>query len=110
MNKYSEFLSEISKVATKFLMNNGGLSNGYMTYVRGRVKNNVLDTVHWSTPTVQKLTGIQVYELGLQLNNELIEVMKKNSVDECKFIAEHIEYGCYHTYATVTERNRLILI
>ncbi len=108
---YETVLTELAKVADSFLKANGGLGNGYATYVKGRVSTNGAYHAEWNTPSRDDLTGTEAKRRGRLLNTALAEILKKHNLTECKFSVEYGEnsYGCGVTYVEIAERKRVEL-
>lgn len=108
-NYYQSFIDEVSLVARKFLLERGGLGNGYNTYVKGCVQVGSHLSLEWSTPTRDDLTGRQVRKLGTELYSSIVSVMRKFGVSRCEFRAECEEHGCYRITVHVCECGRVSL-
>ncbi len=107
-SKYKTLLAELNEVAGSFLKANGGMNNGYETYIKGKVSTNGAWRPTWLTPGCDELTNKEIRRRGELLWRALCEVLKRYELTEgVAFEADHIEYGCFETYATVTERERL---
>ena len=103
---YKTALNELAETAVSFLKANEGMGNGYRSYVEGGVSIDGFHRPKWSTPIVDDLTGNEVRKRGEALWRVLCDVLKRNDLTECRFIAEHIEYGCYKFFVEIAERKR----
>jgi len=104
----NEHLSHLAKLACEFLVANGGMSNGYVTYVKGRISASGAWGVEVKTPhNMDDMTQRQIKDRDNKLTEELQAYCRKHKLDgEFVFRAEHIEWGCYKTFVEYTESYR----
>jgi hypothetical protein len=94
----------------KFLMEQGGLDNGYITWVQGEVLPDIHSAyLEWLTPKAEELTGIQKHKLGCDLYRNLQKIMLDNELERIKFERKHLEDGCYATTVKVIYSRRVRL-
>jgi hypothetical protein len=97
-----KILEEISECVNKFLMRNGGLDNGYVTWVVGEVRTDILfGSLQWLTHKAGELTGNDKHELGCKLYDQVQKIMLEYEIEMVKFENKHIEDGCYYTKASI---------
>lgn len=93
---YNEMLNQIAEAIGKFLKKEGGMNNGYETYVKGYVVSNTQHSLKFKTPETNKLTGIELEKKGSELNDKLIKILKAYDYKgDVKIDANHMEHGCY---------------
>jgi len=92
---HNEMLSRIAEIIGEFLKKEGGMNNGYETYVKGYVVSNTHQSLKFKTPETNKLKGFEVDNKGSELNDKLIKILKAYEYKEkVKIKATHIENGC----------------
>ena len=108
---YETVLAELAKVADSYLKANGGMGNGYATYVKGRVTTDGAYGVEWCTPKRDDLTGTEAKRRGRLFNEAVRKILREHGLEECKFSTEYGEnsYGCADTFVEVRERVRVKL-
>lgn len=96
-----KLIDECSQIINDFLMENGGLDNGYITWAAGEVNINVRSSLSFKTPKNDERTGAENNELGYKAYSKLVECMKKHECtpsDTLVISIEHMEHGCYRTF------------
>jgi hypothetical protein len=101
--KYTKVLRELGLEASKFLKENGGMLNGFETYIEGDVAVGTYGSLEWCTPDRQNLTYKQAQEKGTDLNRRLRAVLDNNLVDRCMLTSRSTEHGCWLTFISITE-------
>jgi len=97
--KYQDLLANIAKLIGKFLLDNGGLSNGYCTYAEGSVSTNSTGTLRINVNN-SNLKIKELLDLGQKLEDQIKNLIVKTfpkeeiSIDIWK---EYIEWGTYDT-------------
>ena len=102
-------LQELSNIVSEFLEEEGGLSNGYLTYAKGSVGKSYIQPIKWSTPIKDELTVKEIKRKGYELNNRVIKCLKSYSMEECKIEKKHLEYGCFDTIVTLSFSKKVSL-
>lgn len=94
----NEMLSQIAETISKFLKKQGGLGNGYETYVKGYVVYDTQQSLKFKTPKTNDLRGSELDDKGFELNQKLIKILKAYDYKgDVKINATHMEHGCYQT-------------
>jgi hypothetical protein len=96
-------LSKIAALIAKFLIENGGFQNGYMTYAKGHVimgnVGNVEVSVNNDSLTIKELAA-----LGRNLERSIQTYMLKNEMNTpLKIFRKHLEWGTYETTVSLSE-------
>ena len=102
-----ETLKVVNKMITKFLLKEGGMSNGYCTIIDGSLhyRNSFLV---YSTPTSDDLTGRENKERASKLCEDIKKYLTKNKFyDNIAVKSTRDEHGCHNTYLTVKVEQRL---
>lgn len=94
MNKNKECLEKVSKLIKEFLLKNGGLSNGYDTYIEGNTR---YPSFTWNTPSSNKLTGIEKDKLSNNLLEKIRKVIEEYNVEEIRIKVNYRGDGCCET-------------
>lgn len=78
-----------------FLLQHGGLSNGYETKAVGRLRHNHTGCLSIYTPICRDLTYKKVAELGRELEWKIVSYLKEHQIYET-IVLEHAyaEHGC----------------
>lgn len=93
---YNEMLSQIAETISKFLKKEGGMSNGYETYVKGYVVSNTHQSLTFKTPKTNDLRGSELDNKGSELNDKLVKILKAYDYKgDVKIQSTHMEHGCY---------------
>lgn len=108
-NVNEQILSTLEGIVRDFLLENGGYSNGYETFVEGIVKKDVVHSLKWKTPEISKLTEEEVQSKGFELNNKIREVMNFFTIKEVKITAEDKNFGAYNTVVSYEARRHVYL-
>ena len=96
MTDHNEMLHQIADAIGKFLKKNGGMDNGYNTYVKGCISYNTHQSLNFHTPKTDDLTGHQLIEMGSGLNDKLMKILKAYDYhDDVEIKSTHTEHGCY---------------
>lgn len=97
-------IKAISNIIIKFLKDNGGYSNGYVTYALGRVSVDSYGSIQWSTPKSDELTGKEVNKRGRELYEVIRKYMEINEINKTLIIENHhVEHGAYYTFISFKE-------
>ncbi len=94
---YKECCLTVVAAIHAFLLENGGMRNGYETYVNGRARMDTVGCLDWSTRTVKELTGLEREAKGRELGAVIREILVEYGVEECIIRKIHKEWGCYET-------------
>jgi|ERR1035437_5604002 hypothetical protein len=95
-HNYNEMLSKIAETISKFLKEQGGLSNGYDTFIDSSIKYNSHQFIVFHTPQTDKLTGNELKKISSDLNDKLIKILNKYKYEDVVKIASiHTQHGCY---------------
>lgn len=100
-------IKEVSQLLRDFLINEGGYTNGYRTYVSGTVLKDKDGILGWQTPVAQEeLTQKGKEVRGTKLYKEVQEIMKKYGVD--KLVIRHRDegYGAMVTEVVYVEETK----
>ena len=99
MASSGSIVRELAALISKFLKDNGGMSNGYNTWVK--IKG---DKISWRTPKRVDMTERQADKLGEKLHEKMRAIMKENDHEEWKLRvgAEHVEWGCHRMIVSIT--------
>lgn len=95
-----ELINSVRAAIKTFLISNGGMDNGYSTWVEGDVTGDTSGgCLKWSTPVIDKLTGETVRKMGRELYKKIDNIVfnKYQFGGTIRFTKEHIEYGCCRT-------------
>ena len=89
---------EIGEKIAIFLKENGGLSNGFRTYVQGKVWQNTHTSLNWETPEQDNLTIKQVQNLGSILYEQILRILTIYDIESVEIKRRSIgESSCYET-------------
>ncbi len=105
---HTEFLIEVCEVIKLWLLDHGGMSNGYATYVEGYLNLNS-NHITFLTPSTGDLTGKELKKLSNELRSKIAFVMERHNVSELIIKKLHLEHGCYDTIISVCESKRVSL-
>jgi hypothetical protein len=93
---YNEMLSQIAETIGKFLKKEGGMNNGYETYVKGYVVSNTQQSLTFKTPKTNDLKGSELDKRGYELNEKLTKILRAYEYKgDVKISSTHMEHGCY---------------
>lgn len=107
MKKKGDPLQEIASITQKFLRGNGGLGNGYLTYVSGSVDKHG-GHIDWSVPNRDNYTGFQLKNMADKFMINVRRVLISHDIYEVRFEIRHIEHGAFET--TVYEVSKPLTI
>ena len=100
-------IERVAVVVCDFLKKNGGLSNGYATWVQGNVEISRCEILKWCTPKKSDLTGNEVQQLGLELALKIQKILKEEGIERVSIRPRSSEHGC-HTIRVVTSDWRYV--
>jgi len=85
----------IGNIIAKFLEENGGMPNGYDTWVSGQVS--MLDhRLSWYTPEAGRDLPVNLFDRkALHLARSIRAQLKDSGYDQVLFEKKHIEHGCF---------------
>lgn len=98
-------LQEIFTIVKRFLLANGGMSNGYQTYAEGDVRIDTSSHLKISIPHSDDMTKRQLTDLGRKLYLEVQKYMENVSIRRTAAIDighEYTEHGCYKLKVSFT--------
>lgn len=98
---FEKALEELREVVNAFLMKQGGLSNGYSTFMEGEVRERCYSDIKWCTPKQEDLTGVQVKKLGYTCYNSLRKVAEKHGLSLVRITHRHVSDGCFETFVEI---------
>lgn len=107
MKKKTDPLQEIADITQKFLRGNGGLGNGYLTYVNGFVDKQG-GQIDWSVPKRDDYTGSQLKSMAGKFMINVRRVLISHDIYKVRFEIRHIEHGAFET--TVYEVSKPLTI
>lgn len=108
---YNEMLSQIAEAIAKFLKKEGGMGNGYDTYVKGTISYNSHQSLKFHTPKTDDLTGHELRQKGSDLNDKLIKFLKAYDYhDYVEIKSTHTEHGCFDISVSLTISQRVSFI
>lgn len=96
-------LSQLESIIINFLKENGGMGNGYSTYVEG-----CIHSLNWDTPKKNDLTGHEYKDKCNELSKKLKDVIGNNAI--CEIVAKHIEYGCFEMTIRIIKEKKIHLL
>lgn len=97
MRSIHEHLTTIAAMVSRFLKEQGGMENGYETFVQGTVRRRTHSALIVSTPRLEENTMIQNRILGRKLNDEIEEYIREHNIECVTFRSVHVEHGCHRT-------------
>jgi hypothetical protein len=109
MKKFEKELERIHEVLATFLKENGGLHNGYSTFVEGVVAKRASTMLNWSTPICGKLSIDDHRKLGEKIYSKIKNILIEEDIEECEITKTHIEYGIFETKIKLVESKVLII-
>lgn len=91
-----EDLVAIFSIVNRWIIKQGGFSNGYETWVKGVVELDLVSRLDWCTPKAINLTKKQTQDRGTTLYTLVLGYMKTNNItDKIEFVDAHQEHGCF---------------
>lgn len=87
------FYAEMKEAVNAFLMANGGMSNGYRTYINDTIYSDTLTSIHWETPDIDDITKRERDKRGSILNEKLRQILIKYSLEHCKIVSIFGSHG-----------------
>lgn len=111
MRDIDEILFDIRKVIQDFLVDNGGLSNGYDTWIKGCIRKNEYASFQWKTPN-DNITIKEVKCKGRDLEKQVRGICLDGGIFDGNVIQEvSVESiyegdGCFKTIAEVIYRSK----
>jgi len=108
-NENEQILNKLEAIIMEFLLENGGYSNGYFTFVEGIVRENEIHSLSWETPESKKLTAEEIQFKGFELNNKLRDVVEFFKIGEAKIVADDKDFGVYNTVVSYVAKRRVYI-
>ena len=109
-----ECTSEISDVVTEFLTAQGGNTNGYCTYVSGKIDLTAKTQydLYWDTPSAkEELTDKGKSKRGSALQKTIEAILIKWGVGAIELRTKDVGYGVYETHVIhVIESKRRVTL
>lgn len=103
--KLDKAVENIKAIAEIYLKGNGGMDNGYLTYIEGRVKRHSYDPLIVETPKCGSMTRDQIGELGAGLTEFCCKYLDGNGIPPAynfTFKKRYLGDGLYETDLLVT--------
>lgn len=85
-NINEQILKKLGSIIAEFLLENGGYSNGYYTFVNGVVREKEIHSLSWKTPGSDKLTPEEIQYKGFELNNKLMVLLNSIKLVKLKLL------------------------
>lgn len=108
-NINEQILKKLETIVVEFLVENGGYSNGYYTFVDGIVREKEIHSLSWKTPKADKLKPEEIQYKGFELNNRLMAVVEFYKIGEAKIVAEDKDFGVFNTTVSYTSKRRVYI-
>ena len=108
-DKANDCLLEVSRLIRDFLLCNGGLDNGYETWMEGTVCKNTHSHMVWRTPKCRDLTQGMLVDTGVIVYEAILKVINSYDIETLEVSHSHVEYGCHNTSVSFPNSFRVSL-